>query len=557
MASDFSRLMKQDFSDLDAAAKSWRGLSTTMDSLTDRHRRQVTGPLHQSWKGDDADAAFFYLEDVESRIGVVETEAMAIAEVLNTTRFWMEQSQTDLRNAVRRAEQDGFAVDNDGWVSDPTTSGLPRQDPDAQQIIADRSALLGEHRAAIDEALAAAHKASNDGARALAELNGDILTDPLSHDAAAESARDVKDAMKAVGVQAPQIPADDPKAAADWWKALSPEERQTYTTLYPKQIGATDGLPSDVRDDANRTALAQEINLIQEGNWDEGFPGDTDETVNRRLGNLQVLNDRLEAADAAPKGKELYLLGYDSKDDGRAIIAMGNPDTAAHTGILVPGTNTNMDAVPGQLERIDRLQSAAESRSNGESVAMVTWLGYDAPEASATDFTSVGGTGRAEDAAPDLRQFVAGSHAAHDGSPSHTTVIGHSYGSTVVGAAAAGGSGLGADDVVAVGSPGMTVDEAEDLQMDPEHVWVGTAEDDAVADNTSDYTLGRDPTLGGFGGNNFEVDTHGHSGYWDSGPYGPSESLDNQGAIIAGRQPTEVPKEGSEMPPDAYVVPGL
>nr|WP_256338308.1 alpha/beta hydrolase [Streptomyces sp. KS_5] len=121
----------------------------------------------------------------------------------------------------------------------------------------------------------------------------------------------------------------------------------------------------------------------------------------------------------------------------------------------------------------------------------------------------------------------------------------------------AGGSGLGADDVVAVGSPGMTVDEAEDLQMDPEHVWVGTAQDDAVASNTSHYTLGRAPTLGGFGGNNFEVDTHGHSGYWDSGPYGPSESLDNQGAIIAGRQPTEAPKEGSEMPPDACIVPGL
>ncbi|MCF2536999.1 alpha/beta hydrolase [Streptomyces nigra] len=557
MASDFSRLMKQDFSDLEAAVKIWRGLSTTTDSLTDRHRRQVTGPLHQSWKGDDADAALFYLEDVESRIAVVETEAMAIAEVLDTTRFWMEQAQTDLRNAVRRAEQDGFDVDEDGWVSDRTTSDLPRQDPDAQQLIAERNRLLTEHRAAMDDALTAAHKASNDGARALGELNGDILTDPLSHDAAAESAQDVKNAMKAVGVQAPQIPSDDPKAAAEWWKALSPEERQAYTTLYPKQIGATDGLPTDVRDDANRTALGQELNLIQEGNWDEGFPGDSDETVNKRLDNLLMLNDRLEASDSAPEGKELYLLGYDSKDDGRAIIAMGNPDTAAHTGILVPGTNTKMDAVPGQLERIDRLQSAAQGRSHGESVAMITWLGYDAPEASTTDFNSVGGTGRAEDAAPDLRQFVAGTHAAHDGSPSHTTVIGHSYGSTVVGAAAAEGSGLGADDVIAVGSPGMTVDEAEDLQMDPEHVWVGTAEDDAVANNTSGYTLGRDPTLGGFGGNNFSVDTHGHSGYWDRGPYGPSESLDNQGAIIAGRQPTEAPKEGSELPPEGYIVPGL
>ncbi|MEU6366595.1 alpha/beta hydrolase [Streptomyces sp. NPDC046931] len=553
MASDFARLLKQDFSDLDAAAQTWRKLSTTMDSLTDRHRRQVTGPLHHSWKGDDADSALFYLEDVESRIGVVETEAMAVAEVLDTTRFWMEQAQTDLRNAVRRAEGDGFEVDDDGWISDPTTMDLPRQDPDARMIVADRSALLGQHRAAIDEALTAAHKASDDGAKALAELNGDILTDPLSHDAAAESARDTERAMKAVGVRPPQIPEDDPKAAAEWWKALSPEERQTYTALYPKKIGATDGLPTDVRDDANRTALAQELNMLREGKYSEEFPGESLETVNRRLNNAQVLNDQLEAADGAPEGKELYLLGYDSKDDGRAIVAKGNPDTAAHTGILVPGTNTNMDAVPGQIERIGRLQAAAENRSDGESVAMITWLGYDAPEASTTDFNSVGGTGRAEDAAPDLRQFVAGTQASHDGPPSHTTVLGHSYGSTVVGAAAAGGSGLGADDIVVVGSPGMTVDEASDLQMDPEHVWIGGAKDDAVINHASDLTLGRDPMLGGFGGNNFEVDTHGHSGYWDK----DSDSLDNQGAVIAGRQPTEVPKEGGELPPGAYVVPGL
>ncbi|MEV1084358.1 alpha/beta hydrolase [Streptomyces sp. NPDC050211] len=413
--------------------------------------------------------------------------------------------------------------------------------------------MRAEHRAAIDEALTAAHKASNDGAKALAELNGDILTDPFNHDAAAESAQDVKNAMKALGEQPPQVPENDPKAAAEWWKALSPEERQAYTTLYPKEIGAADGLPTDVRDDANRTALAQELNLLQEGNYDDGFPGESDETVNRRLNNLQLLNDKLEARDGAPTGKELYLLGYDSKDDGRAIIAMGNPDTAAHTGILVPGTNTNMDAVPGQIERIGKLQSAAGDRSDGESVAMITWLGYDAPEASTTDFNSVGGTGRAEDAAPDLRQFVAGTQASHDGSPSHTTVMGHSYGSTVVGAAASGGSGLGADDVVVVGSPGMTVANAQDLQMDPEHMWIGGAEDDAVINHASGYTLGPDPMLGSFGGNNFEVDTHGHSGYWDKG----SESLDNQGAVIAGRPPTEAPKKGGDPPPEAYIVPGL
>ncbi|MFE6889783.1 alpha/beta hydrolase [Streptomyces sp. NPDC057694] len=544
MASEFARLLKQDFSDTEASATAWRTLSTTTDSLTSRHRSRVTGPLHHSWKGDDADSALYFLEDVESRLGVVETEAMAVARVVDTTRVWMENAQTALRNAVRRAEQDHFEVDDDGWVSDPTTADLPHQDPDAQQIVADRNGLLGEYRARIDEALTDARKASDDGAKALGRLNGDILTDPLSHDAAAESADDTRLAMKDIGVQDPQIPKDDPKGAAAWWKALSPEERQEYTTLYPKQIGSTDGLPTDVRDDANRTALNQELNALQEGNYDEDFPGESDETVNQRLKNAELLSDRLDASDSAPKGKELYLIGYDSKDDGRAVIAMGNPDTADHTGILVPGTNADMEGVPGQLSRIDKLQTSAERQSHGESVAMITWLGYDAPEASATDFGSVGGTGRAEDAAPDLRQFVAGTHAAHDGSPSHTTVLGHSYGSTVVGAAAAGGSGLGADDVVVVGSPGMTVDEASDLQMDPEHVWVGGAEDDPIIDNFSGYTLGDNPMNAPFGGNNFEVDTHGHSGYWDEG----SDSLRNQGSIIGGRKPAEVPKEGAENP---------
>ena len=46
----------------------------------------------------------------------------------------------------------------------------------------------------------------------------------------------------------------------------SAQGRQTYTTLYRKEIGATDGLPTDVRVDANRTALAQDLNVAEAGN---------------------------------------------------------------------------------------------------------------------------------------------------------------------------------------------------------------------------------------------------------------------------------------------------
>ena len=547
MSSDFSRLFKQNFGDLEAAAKAWQKLSKTMGDLSDRHRTRVTGPLHEQWKGETADAALRYLEDVETRMSTVRTEAMAIYRTLDSVRIRMEQAQTNLRNAVRRAEADDYAVDDNGQVTDNQTNYTYHNDPDYQELVKQRSGPLGEYRQRIQDALDDAKKASDDGKRALMVLNGNIM-DRRNYDAAAESASDVETAMNLMGIKEPQIPKKDPKAAVEWWKGLSPQEREEYAALYPDSIGATDGLPSAVRNDANRLALGQELNRLEsiDDNYLASHPGASrsdalasytpDEA--QRMKNLLKLRDTLDDGDAAPKGKERYLLGFDSKGDGKAIIAMGNPDTADNTAVLVPGTNTTMDGVPGQLNRIGKLQDDALKWSGGESVAVISWLGYDAPEAAVDDFNSVITTGRAEDAAPDLRQFIEGTRAAQGSNHSHVTVIGHSYGSTVVGAAARGDEDLVADDIVVVGSPGMDVDDAGDLNMDPDHVWIGAAKDDPIINWGADKTLGPDPQDKQFGGHNFVVDTHGHSGYWGDN----SESLDNQGRIIAGRRPSEAPK---------------
>jgi pimeloyl-ACP methyl ester carboxylesterase len=78
------------------------------------------------------------------------------------------------------------------------------------------------------------------------------------------------------------------------------------------------------------------------------------------------------------------------------------------------------------------------------------WLDYDAP-----DFVDEGaGRGRAEAAVAGLRRFQDGLRATHDGDPAHLTVLGHSYGSLVVGTAAQAPGPI-ADDVVFVGSPGV------------------------------------------------------------------------------------------------------
>ncbi len=76
---------------------------------------------------------------------------------------------------------------------------------------------------------------------------------------------------------------------------------------------------------------------------------------------------------------------------------------------------------------------------------------------------------------PHLNRFVAGLEASQGGdAASHTTVIGHSYGTTVVGAASEQGN-LRTDEIIAVASPGMLVGHADDLDADKGHVWSQTA----------------------------------------------------------------------------------
>jgi len=77
-----------------------------------------------------------------------------------------------------------------------------------------------------------------------------------------------------------------------------------------------------------------------------------------------------------------------------------------------------------------------------------------------------------------LSTFESGLRVTATGEP-HETLLGHSYGSVVIGAAARMG-GLHADDVILVGSPGTGVRHATDLGVTPGHVWASAARYDVV-----------------------------------------------------------------------------
>lgn len=161
-------------------------------------------------------------------------------------------------------------------------------------------------------------------------------------------------------------------------------------------------------------------------------------------------------------------------------------------------------------------------------------------------------------------ELLAGIRASHEGAPSLDTVIGHSYGSTMVGAAAVSGHHLDADQVIAAGSPGMLADKAGDLNLNSgAHVYASQAQNDIIqfTKGTSlgpgpvdDATMPGSPLAMGspsFGATEFDSDpghalgpdwlqwagipsTEAHSSYFNQG----STGLLNMGQIIAGHEPT-------------------
>jgi len=124
-------------------------------------------------------------------------------------------------------------------------------------------------------------------------------------------------------------------------------------------------------------------------------------------------------------------------------------------------------------------------------------MGYDSPMNVFTDAPS---TSYAHDGAPALDSFQAGLRASHDdvaaAGRSVNTVIGHSYGSTLVGAAGVAGY-LDANNVVTVGNPGVLAEHATDLNLAPgAHVFATRAESDLAAaslDRDDHVPAGPDP----------------------------------------------------------------
>ncbi len=493
-------------------------------------------PLIASWQGSGGDAARAALDKLSTHLAAHADEMASIAASTNKAADEIDSVRQRLQAIYRDASAERFDVDRaSGAVTplDKTRAGDPMyflQQMDLENRIA--------------KVLADANAADADLARAITTAGSDA-TGP------AEDRPDVRAAL------AGHMP-DDPKQFHDLWERLTPEEKD-WLYQQDHSIGNHGGMPFVDRNHYNQMHLDELARANQADldrlraahpDWAKGGSGAPSEEWQQWNSQWQAANkthqqyEQVRKALQSPDGLPRLLGTLD--DRGHAAVSINNPDTARRDATFVPGTGQDLGRLEFSTSKSEQMLQAtlrADPSLRPQDVSVTTWMGYDRPMNVFTDAPS---PSYAHNGAQALDDFQAGMRASHNdlaaGGPSINTVIGHSYGSTLVGAAGLDGHHLDANNVVAVGSPGILAQHASDLNLDPgAHVFASRAENDIIGIATY-ATLGPDPMSANFGGIPFEAapgpagpfglpTIDAHSSYWSAG----NPALDNMGRIIAGQ----------------------
>ncbi|MFD9892819.1 alpha/beta hydrolase [Amycolatopsis sp. NPDC059027] len=488
------------------------------------------------WSGDAAVAARTRGGSLVSGLEQRVAEASAVRHAAHEAQVALDRITAYVRETDELAARNGLTIGTDGVIVLVPHTGPLSPDVAAAQArvraeLADRVEQILRHAADVDADFAAV---------LLRAMRGEITDQGVGTLAQAAEVGAGQGGLSVIGPPEHARPGE----VKAWWDSLSDTAKGTILRDNPDLIRNLDGIPVVDRDAANRAVLKREIDRFRSDPSPEG---------QGKLRGLLEIDKRLRQPGAGQQ--QAFLMGLDTSGDGKVIVASGNPDTAANVATYVPGTGSDLANIGTDLGRSDKMLHAAEV-SGSPSTAVVTWLGYDAPNGLGDAI----GSSYAENATTSLQGFEEGMRATHQGPPAHSTVLGHSYGTTVVGLAAHNG-GLNADELVFVASPGVGVDHASDLHLAGvaqadigQHVHATVAQHDIIntanfelsdgAGPGEDRILGPDPTAKAFGGQTFTsapgtagpaylggYSEQAHSEYWED----RNPSLNNIGQVIAGK----------------------
>ncbi|MFD5466246.1 alpha/beta hydrolase [Kitasatospora sp. NPDC127059] len=325
----------------------------------------------------------------------------------------------------------------------------------------------------------------------------------------------------ALGLRPPDPATSTPAQVAAFFADLTPAQQDALAARHPLVVGNLDGAPVQLRYRANTLALTAE----------------RDRELARAIDPALTPQDHRAARTRAERYRTLLdggrqILAFDPRGRGQVAEVFGDLATAPRTAVVVPGSDIDLLTFDRATEPYGTpagMARALHQATDGRT-AVIAWAGYTTPlglgvDAATEDLARAGATR--------LDRLLDGL-AVSTRPEAPATVFCHSYGSVVCGLARptpARASGL-----VVLGSPGMGVDSAADL--DPGvPLWATTRNDsDWIGDVPNVRFLGlghgADPTAPGFGARPLpSTGSHGHTGYFAPG----TASLAAYAAIALGR----------------------
>jgi hypothetical protein len=253
--------------------------------------------------------------------------------------------------------------------------------------------------------------------------------------------------------------------------ALSDDDRRRLALLHPALVSGVASAPVEDRFAACRVLVSAEIARLR-----TSFAGQMPALVERRLRRYdELLHGRVVLL--RPDGTRLIrphqLLAFDSGSDGRIAEVFGDLSSASHLAVYVPGTGTSLDRYDGNARRVTDFAAA------DPSLAVVLWQNGDFPDQPQDELIPPIGLGEnpvqaiqhqlrghvlaagyrdaADVAGVALTRDVEGLRMAAPRPGADLTVLGHSYGGSIVGSGEA--HGLRVERVVQIASAGAYVDD--------------------------------------------------------------------------------------------------
>ncbi|MEV7598454.1 alpha/beta hydrolase [Kitasatospora sp. NPDC089797] len=560
---DIKTLYDADINNLTTAKNAYDTLFSAFGRHIENWQHEVVDRLgHSEWTGTAAGHAGTRIQSLGTELQAAKQELGLISKALSDAAEGIAAAQAHLISALDDARNNKMTVAPDGGIT-------WNKDPDSADYAGDKAeATAKEISKRITTALSEADHTDRTISARLAKLATNATNGTGLDSATAKADQAAADALG-------QVPAagTDPTSVKAWWNGLTDAQQQRMIQTEHDRLGALDGIPATARHQANlinlrrgKEDLQRQLDglgpepkkMLSVAETNGGPVENPDYTAwKKKREDLEEKMKGVKAIEARLKKDEppAFLLGFDTKGHGHAIVAANNPDTADNVSTYVPGTGSRLAEMGTNMDRSDLMvASADEANGHRKTTSSVTWIGYDAPQSI---FPEAADDTYAKNAESKLRGFQDGLRATHEGKPSNNTVLGHSYGTTVVGYTMRD-KGLPVDNVVLVASPGAGVEHARDLGVAPSRVYAAQGDDDIIqntppeqAENwVSNFTnnvghwagsvdspdhhlaFGRDPSVPQFGAVALPTSPGtDHSGYWEKG----SRSLRAMGEAITGR----------------------